>query len=87
MEARFKFVEEAFRKKINTTIVSQTYQEASLRREKTIPNILPTKQLPKRNRGHYGERNWDELPDRFEININRTRCVTRRTAEEKVENV
>ena len=36
-----------------------------------MTNVLPTKQLPRRNRGHYGERNWDELPDRFELNAHR----------------
>ena len=85
MQARFKFVEEAFKKKINTVIVSQTHQEAGIRREKVVSTSVPTKLLPKRNRGHYGERNWDELPDRFELTANRTRCVTRRTPEDNYE--
>jgi hypothetical protein len=81
--SRIKFVEENFKKKVETTVTYDIHTEAMRRRERVHPPPLPTKQLPRRERGHYGERNWYELPDRFEmVDISRRRATSKKAMDD-----
>lgn len=48
--------------------------------------MLPTKQLSRRSRSHYGQRNWDELPNKYESEIVVKKIVNKKAYKnEKIE--